>query len=32
VTLLVSVQDQQTATAISKLANPLLHLPLPTMG
>jgi hypothetical protein len=32
VMLLVSAQDQQTATAISKLANPLLlHLPLPTM-
>jgi hypothetical protein len=31
--LLVSAQDQQTATAISKLANPLLlHLPLPTMN
>ena len=30
--LLVSAQDQQTATEISKLANPLLlHLPLPTM-
>ncbi len=33
VMLLVSAQDQQTATAISKLANPLLlHLPLPTMN
>jgi hypothetical protein len=33
VMLLVSAQDQQTATAISKLANPLLlHLPLPTMA
>jgi hypothetical protein len=33
VMLLVSAQDQQTATAISKLANPLLlHLPLPTMS
>jgi hypothetical protein len=33
VMLLVSAADQQTATAISKLANPLLlHLPLPTMG
>jgi hypothetical protein len=32
VMLLVSAEDQQTATAISKLANPLLlHLPLPTM-
>jgi len=32
VMLLVSAQDQRTATAISKLANPLLlHLPLPTM-
>jgi hypothetical protein len=32
VMLLVSAQDQQTATAISKLANPLLlHLPLPAM-
>jgi hypothetical protein len=32
VMLLVSAQDQQTATAISKLADPLLlHLPLPTM-
>jgi hypothetical protein len=32
VMLLVSAHDQQTATAISKLANPLLlHLPLPTM-
>jgi hypothetical protein len=32
VMLLVSADDQQTATAISKLANPLLlHLPLPTM-
>ncbi|KAA2265390.1 DUF1446 domain-containing protein [Solihabitans fulvus] len=32
VMLLVSAGDQQTATAISKLANPLLlHLPLPTM-
>ncbi len=32
VMLVVSAQDQQTATAISKLANPLLlHLPLPTM-
>jgi hypothetical protein len=31
--LLVSAEDQQTATAISKLANPLLlHLPLPTMS
>jgi hypothetical protein len=30
--LLVSARDQQTATAISKLANPLLlHLPLPSM-
>lgn len=29
----VSAEDQQTATAISKLANPLLlHLPLPTMN
>jgi hypothetical protein len=33
VMLLVSAQDQETATAISKLANPLLlHLPLPTMN
>jgi len=33
VMLLVSAEDQQTATAISKLANPLLlHLPLPTMN
>jgi len=33
VMLLVSAEDQQTATAISKLANPLLlHLPLPTMS
>jgi hypothetical protein len=33
VLLLVSAEDQQTATAISKLANPLLlHLPLPTMS
>jgi hypothetical protein len=33
VMLLVSAQDQQTATEISKLANPLLlHLPLPTMN
>jgi hypothetical protein len=33
VMLLVSAQDQQTATAIAKLANPLLlHLPLPTMS
>jgi len=33
VMLLVSAQDQQTATAISKLANPLLlHLPLPAMN
>jgi hypothetical protein len=33
VMLLVSARDQQTATAISKLANPLLlHLPLPTMN
>jgi len=32
VMLLVSAEDQQTATAISKLANPLLlHLPLPAM-
>jgi hypothetical protein len=32
VMLLVNAHDQQTATAISKLANPLLlHLPLPTM-
>jgi hypothetical protein len=32
VMLLVSAENQQTATAISKLANPLLlHLPLPTM-
>jgi hypothetical protein len=32
VMLLVNANDQQTATAISKLANPLLlHLPLPTM-
>jgi len=32
VMLVVSAQDQPTATAISKLANPLLlHLPLPTM-
>ncbi len=32
VMLLVKAQDQQTATAISKLANPLLlHLPVPTM-
>jgi Acyclic terpene utilisation family protein AtuA len=32
VMLLVNARDQQTATAISKLANPLLlHLPLPTM-
>jgi hypothetical protein len=32
VMLLVSAQDQELATAISKLANPLLlHLPLPTM-
>ena len=31
--LLVSAADQQTATAISLLANPLLlHLPLPTMN
>ena len=31
--LLVSAEDQETATAISKLANPLLlHLPLPTMN
>jgi hypothetical protein len=31
--LLVRAEDQQTATAISKLANPLLlHLPLPTMN
>jgi hypothetical protein len=30
--LLIRAGDQQTATAISKLANPLLlHLPLPTM-
>ena len=33
VMLVVSAKDQQTATAISKLANPLLlHLPLPTMS
>jgi hypothetical protein len=33
VMLLVSAEDQETATAISKLANPLLlHLPLPTMS
>ncbi len=33
VMLLVSAADQETATAISKLANPLLlHLPLPTMN
>ena len=33
VMLLVSAADQQTATEISKLANPLLlHLPLPTMN
>jgi hypothetical protein len=33
VMLLVSAEDQATATAISKLANPLLlHLPLPTMN
>jgi hypothetical protein len=33
VMLLVSGEDQQTATAISKLANPLLlHLPLPSMS
>jgi hypothetical protein len=33
VMLLVSAADQATATAISKLANPLLlHLPLPTMS
>jgi hypothetical protein len=33
VMLLVTAQDQETATAISKLANPLLlHLPLPTMN
>jgi hypothetical protein len=33
VMLLVSAADQETATAISKLANPLLlHLPLPTMS
>ena len=33
VMLLVSAQDQQTATEISKLANPLLlHLPLPAMN
>jgi hypothetical protein len=33
VMLLVSAQDQRTATEISKLANPLLlHLPLPTMN
>jgi hypothetical protein len=33
VMLLVSAQDQETATAISKLANPLLlHLPLPAMN
>jgi Acyclic terpene utilisation family protein AtuA len=33
VMLVVSAPDQQTATAISKLANPLLlHLPLPTMS
>jgi hypothetical protein len=33
VMLLVSAEDQQTATAISKLANPLLlHLPLPGMN
>jgi hypothetical protein len=33
VMLLVSAENQQTATAISKLANPLLlHLPLPTMS
>jgi hypothetical protein len=33
VMLLVSARDQQTATAISKLANPLLlHLPLPAMN
>jgi hypothetical protein len=33
VMLLVSAENQQTATAISKLANPLLlHLPLPTMN
>ena len=33
VMLLVNAQDQQTATAISKLADPLLlHLPLPTMN
>jgi Acyclic terpene utilisation family protein AtuA len=33
VMLVVSGQDQQTATAISKIANPLLlHLPLPTMN
>jgi hypothetical protein len=32
VMLLVSAEAQETATAISKLANPLLlHLPLPTM-
>ena len=31
--LLVRAEDQQTATAISKLANPLLlHLPLPSMS
>ena len=31
--LLVNAHDQATATAISKLANPLLlHLPLPTMN
>jgi hypothetical protein len=33
VMLLVSAEDQETATAISKLANPLLlHLPLPAMN
>jgi hypothetical protein len=33
VMLLVSAADQKTATAISKVANPLLlHLPLPTMN
>jgi hypothetical protein len=33
VMLLVNARDQETATAISKLANPLLlHLPLPTMN
>jgi len=31
VMLLVSAEDQQMATAISKLADPLLHLPLPAM-